>query len=281
MKSNIRVSFCTDFSETANAALEMILFNAWSFKIDIYIIHLLEDLTYKEAKQKLDALQTDLNHSICGSREVNVRIFEKGHKLELITHLNESNYFLNVVGLDGQGHTDGQGSFLKTLYQYLKGGLVVVPKNHEVSIENKLLIALEYNNIERIHYLMKVRSFLYFNFSKLNILIRVSDEVSLGDKEQTKEVIEDLFAGLECEIIFQSPKGCTESMRRLFKEKKLNYTVVFKGDYFDNHFIDVMSKRTKCIQPKEMLLRVCTAKRIISAIKENQEGVEKMELRDF
>lgn len=281
MKSNIRVSFCTDFSETANAALEMILFNAWNFNIDLYIFHLLEDLSYQEAKQRLDDLQAELKHSMCGSREVNARIFEKGNRLELITYLNESNYFLNVVGLDGIGHTDGQGSFLKLFYEYLKGSLVVVPKNHKVSIENKVLIALEYTNIERIHYLMKVSSFLHFNFSKLNILIRITDELSPEDKEQTIEVIDGLFPGLECDILFQKPEDCTKSMKQLFKEKNLNYTVVFKGDYFDTHFIDVMNKRTKSIQPKEMLLRVANTKRIISAIKQKQEGVMKMELREL
>ncbi|AWV97365.1 hypothetical protein [Arcticibacterium luteifluviistationis] len=281
MKSNLKVSFCTDFSETADAALEMLLFNAWSFKVDIDIIHLVENMSYNEVKIKLDNLHKELNVSLCGAREIRIIIFEKGSKLSLISHLNDSHYFLNIVGLDGLGKTAGIGSFLALLYKYYKGGLVVVPKNHALSIENKVLIGLAYENIERIHYLKKVAAFLYFNFSKLNILIRVKEEVSCEKKVQTTEVIEGLFPGLVCEISFQKPEDCTEYIKHLFSEKNINYSVVFKGDYFDDFSRGVMENRSRAMQPKEMLLRVCTANRIISAIKANDEGVIKMDLRDF
>lgn len=275
MKELFKVSFFTDFSRQANKALEVAIFNGWSFSVQIDIIHLVEEGTYAEAKEKLDNLKKDLS---AGRDNINTLVFDKGRKLELITHLNESRYFLNVVGLNT---TKRAGSFLSLLYGYCKGNLVVIPERHEVRIENDFFIAIEYQNLLCLESLRKVRSYLYFNYCKLSFLIKTESNLSLELREQVIAGIRDIFPNLEIEVFFAEQHRISESLKPLLEEKNVDCCVVFKGDYFDQLIINHFKERNESCTPKEIFFRVSVGKRISAAIKAGMDGIDELKLRDF
>lgn len=274
----VRIAHCTDFSKNAKKALEAILFNFWSFEISIDIYHLVEG-DYDEAVASLASYKTELTNSHGSRVGFTTHLFAANQKERLISEINAERFFGNLVGLEGKGESAGMGSFLAELYKSYLGSMTIVPYCHDIKIENKVLVAVEYNRLEEIYILVKFRGFLNFQFSKLVVLVRVEGTPSPAQVLAVETILGKILPSLKIELLVYDFQGCDDFIEYDLKRKKLDYYILFKDDYFDNCIYNLILNKTSRSTYKERVIRINSSEEELLKLKNNESSVNQLKLR--
>ncbi|AWV97367.1 hypothetical protein [Arcticibacterium luteifluviistationis] len=274
----VKIAHCTDFSKNSEKALEAILFNFWSFDITIDIIHLVEG-DYAKAAARLEAYKKELISSHGTRVAFKVYLFETSEKEALISQLNSEGYYATIAGLEGIGETAGIGSFLEELYKSYLGNMTIVPFWHEIKIENKVLVAVEYENIEEFYAIVQVKNFLDFQFSKLTVLVRVKEDIAQVQVLEIEAFLRKVLPSLEIELLVYNPEICTNFITKGIKEKQLDYYIIFKGDYFDSCIYNMIVNKPAGNTFKERVVRMSTAPEDIHKLKSGDNPLNQINLK--
>ncbi|AWV97366.1 hypothetical protein [Arcticibacterium luteifluviistationis] len=274
----VKIAHCTDFSENSKKALETILFNFWSFDITIDILHLVEDSNDK-AEEKLKLYKEELLISHSNSVTFSTYLFKSDQKMDLLKKLNTGDYFTTVVGLEGTQKRAGIGSFLEELYKSYFNNLTIIPFQHEIKIENKGLVALEFKNLETLYVLVKISHFLSFQFAKLSILIRVEEPLSDVQLKEVTELIKKVVPSIQFELLVCDHQHSSKYILEIVDGKKLDYCFILKDDFFDSFVYNLIKNKTDESTFHESLIRVSTTAEEVLKIKNDGNSVNRLDLK--
>lgn len=238
----IKIAHCTDFSENAKKALNGMLFNFWSFDIAVDIIHLAED-DFEESLVKLELLKKELI-AVHGSRFVfQMYIFKKDQRDFLIEQLNSYNYFGLLVGLNGAEKRAGIGSFLQGLYDAFLGNLIIVPLIHEIKIENRVLVAVAYENVQSLRALEMISEFMNFNFAKLTVLIKAKVSLDETEKKAINDILASSLQAASYDLVIQNTVNSARSLAHFIAKRNIDYCIVFKDDFYDKKIYELFKAK--------------------------------------
>ncbi|AWV97368.1 hypothetical protein [Arcticibacterium luteifluviistationis] len=274
----VKIAHCTDFSKNAERALEAILFSFWSFDISVDILHLVEG-DYTKAAASLEAYKEELKNSHGTRVSFKTCLFEENQKECLIKHLNTEGYYGTIVGLEGTGGKAGIGSFLSELYKSHLGSMTIVPYLHEIKIENKVFVAVEYENKEGLYVLIKFKNFLNFQFSKLTVLIRVKEELAPSQVLEIEALLFKILPSLAIELLIHNPEECTHFIEVGIKKRQLDYYILFKDDYFDSCIYTMIVNKPAVSTYKERVIRINTPHEELLKLKSGENSIEQINLR--
>lgn len=275
----IKIAHCTDFSENAKKALEVMLFNFWSFDVTIDLIHLVET-DYEESCKKLEALKMELINEHGERLKFSTYIFKEHERMALFAQLNSGDYMGTIVGVEGQSKTAGIGSFLSGLYEYYLGGMTLVPFHHKVKIENKILVGIEYLHLEKLFVLAKFKDFFNFQFSKLTILIRSEENLLSTQLEEIKVFLNKILTSVTMNFEIHNPEGCENFIQNEIKSKELDFYILFKDDYFDAYTYNLLKNKPANNVFRERLVRLNPPQEVLDMIKSKGQSDGDLNLRE-
>lgn len=274
----VKIAHCTDFSDNARKALEIVLFNFWSFGITIDILHY-DDGSGRNPLAQLTIYKNELINNSVNGLTFRTFLFKKSEKPALLKHLNSESYFTNVVGLEGNGKAAGIGSFLNCLYEHYQNNMTMIPFHHEIKIENKGLLAIEYENRDALYNLVKISHFLTFHFAKLIVLIRVEKNLTEEQAEELNNLLKGILPTIKCDLSIVNHQDTESSILEAVNSKQLDYCFIMKGDFFDKLVYKTILSKPSSNTFRESVIRVKSTKEEIRRIKHDVNAVDKITLR--
>lgn len=232
MRKTVKIAFCTDFSKSSEISLETLLFNVWSFDCDIHLVHLVENDNREESFKRLHLLKEELQNSLDSKQNVEAFLFEKGEMDKLIDHLNKGNYISLSVGLTSFSSNSTLTTLTKELYQNLEMDSAVIPINHEVRIENKGMIGMEYEHLHYLYALRKYEEYFKFHYARLKIIILSEELLNAEQLKNVRKKIDSIIIGIVYELVNISKTKADEAILKELEDTPLDYFLFPTDDYF-------------------------------------------------
>jgi hypothetical protein len=172
-------------------------------------------------------------------------IFETDEKEKLFTQLNSGKYLSIVLGLEGLARSAGLGKTIKSIYEKVNCNLTIVPIAHVVRTEFKLLIPLEYKNLENLYMILRFQAYISFNCTRLTIVLRNDEDISQEELVEKGKVVTEIFPNENNEIVAHNSTNCNGYLIKNIGEKNFDYCIVFKGDFFGEYIFNALNNRTQ------------------------------------
>ncbi|WP_341227399.1 hypothetical protein [uncultured Arcticibacterium sp.] len=256
MSKAVKIGFCTDFSKSSEISLETLLFNVWSFECDIHLFHLVEDDNRDDSYARLCQLQEELSNSLDSYQNVEAFLFEKGESLKLIEFLNKGNYISVSIGITSFKSDSIMSAFIKELYQNLEMDSAVIPINHEVKIENKGMIGMQYEHLHYLYALRKYEEYFRFHYARLKILILSETSFSNTKLLEVRETIDSILKDIKYELVVINKSKADKGILQEIENTPLDYFLFPTDDYFHSYISNSIEKDSFPGELKFSLIRL-------------------------
>lgn len=281
MKDIAKIAFCTDFSDASQVSIDTLLFNLWAFKCDIDLYHLVRDSNPKDSIDRLYALKEELENSLGEGHTVNICLFDKGKICELIEQINLGNYFLTLLGHAAFCAETHSRTFTRELYENLKCDISIIPVNHGIRIENTGIIALELQNIDWLHLLIRMQELFEFNHIHMKIMIASKDLLSTSDLAFCRSTIGSILPKLKYELINCTIDNAKNSILTEVTTSRVDWLTFFKNDFFDTCVLSSLENELFPNNWDTGLHKYYVSEELIEGIKNGNSNASKLTLKQI
>ena len=281
MSNKVKIAFYTDFSNESRVALNTLIFNTWGFDFDLDILCLSEKDNMEYSKSEMEGLKKELDFNLENGHQIKSKIFSTEEEKLLLSHLNNEDYFCLMIGVSSSETEWKPGSILYNFYYHIKKDLIIIPLSHQVKIENRGMIALEFENLEKLYALKKSEEFFKFYFAKLKLVIISDDLLSKDDNEMITEFTAKILPGIDIQIVNFEKAVTQELILYSVLESPIDYFIYFNDDYLEDV---VHGKLEAAILPgihKFTLARVWINDELLENLKYGEAATEKLQLKTF
>lgn len=280
MSQTVKFALFTDFSDESRVALNTLIFNTWGFDFDLDIICISEDHTINECKQKLEELELELDFHLEQDHQIQSKIFLKGEEDKLISHINSEAYFYLLLGIADSEDKWRANSIHHKIYYQVNVDTALVPLHHQIKIENRGMVALEFENLEKLHTLKRSEEFFKFYFAKLKLIVISDNLLSNDDNKMIREFTANVLPGLEIEISNFKKTASQDAILHTVLESPIDYFMYFSDDYLE----DVVHGKLEGARlpgiHKFTLIKLAVDLKMLNTLKHERQKISQIKLKD-
>ncbi|AWV98827.1 hypothetical protein [Arcticibacterium luteifluviistationis] len=147
-------------------------------------------------------------------------------------------------------------NLIKELYQNLEMDSAVIPINHEIKIENKGMLGMEYKNLHYLYALRKYEEYFRFHYARLKILILSETPFSDTQTLEVRETIDSILKDIKYELVIIPKSQADEDILHELENTPLDYFLFPTDDYFYNYISNSIEKDSLPGELKFSLIRL-------------------------
>lgn len=248
----IKIIYFTDFSYSASTAFaKSITSDHLNYlRIEVCIIHMLEkNSNSKEVNVYFDNLRLDLQRSNILEEDYDIVLLQPNDFGTIEKYLNSGEYKALILGKNGTGNKNGNGSFLKKILQMAVNTAVgAISEDFIFQSEARAIVCL---TPAYVNHLNMLNFFMHQGLSpdKIHhIQVLITDDFSEADKLKFEKVANEVFEKFKIECKYVTQDELLKSTNIVLQDTKdqHDYFIYFESGFLENTL--VFSSESRVIQ---------------------------------
>jgi hypothetical protein len=167
------------------------------------------------------------------------------------------------------------------IYTQLLEDVVIVPTLNSERIHNRITVFLDKENVDYLYLIRRYSSFLRFNYSKLNIIMKCSKDAEKITDLAFDNKLKEILPGLNFDITMVKEEDSKRVLLGLLEEKKQDFYVLFSEDFFFDFSMEFFTESIDYLSFDAPLLKFAVTPEKIEQYKTGSENRVIFELRDI